>query len=126
MNVLIVEDSPHVAEHIASLLADAGATIVATHSTEDGALAACDRFHVELAIVDLQLHQGTGFGVMRHLRARHSGPGCAIAVITNHAVPALKVASFEAGTDYFVDKKHGFEQLVRIYQELQRKEVHHG
>lgn len=119
MNTLIVEDSPQIAQRIAEVLVLAGASVVAICATEDSALAACDRFHVELAIVDLQLDQGTGFGVMRHLRPPNQAPRpAAIVVFTNHAVPALKVASFEAGADYFFDKAHGFEQLARIYREL--------
>jgi CheY-like chemotaxis protein len=42
---------------------------VATAATEDEALAACDKHNIALAIVDLQLAQGTGFGVIRRLRA---------------------------------------------------------
>jgi hypothetical protein len=33
-------------------------------------------------------------------------------VITNHAVPALKVAAFEAGADYFLDKSKDIDSLA--------------
>ena len=81
-------------------------------AAEASALAACDRYTIGLAIVDLQLAQGTGFGVIRRLRAAAgSSPAC-IVVLTNHAVPALKVAAFEAGADYFLDKSKDFSTII--------------
>ena len=68
--------------------------------------------------LDLQLAQGTGFGVIRRLRAATgSNPAC-IVVLTNHAVPALKVAAFEAGADYFLDKSKDFATIPRLIGEL--------
>src|SRR5258706_9044199 len=97
------EDSPQVAEGLVGLAAvPSRVEAVATAATEDEALAPCDRYTIGLAIVDLQLAQGTGFGVIRRLRATaRANPAC-IVVLTNHAVPALKVAAFEAGADYFL------------------------
>jgi DNA-binding response OmpR family regulator len=92
--------------------------VVATVATEDDALAACDRYPISLAIVDLQLAQGTGFGVIRRLRAATSERPACIIVLTNHAVPALKVAAFEAGADYFLDKSKDFGTLPRLIGEL--------
>ena len=91
---------------------------VATAATEDEALAACDRYTIELAIVDLQLAQGTGFGVIRRLRASAGANPACIVVLTNHAVPALKVAAFEAGADYFLDKSKDFATIPRLIGEL--------
>jgi DNA-binding NarL/FixJ family response regulator len=44
-------------------------------------------------------------------------------VFTNHAVPALKVAAFEAGADYFLDKAKDWEALSRIVRELAESEA---
>src|SRR5450432_380092 len=66
MNALVVEDSPQIAERLVELVSIPGRVeVVATAATEDEALAACDRYTIGLAIVDLQLAQGTGFGVIR-------------------------------------------------------------
>ncbi|HXN16344.1 MAG TPA: response regulator, partial [Usitatibacter sp.] len=86
--------------------------------TEDEALSACDRYTINLAIVDLQLAQGTGFGVIRRLRAASGAKPACIVVLTNHAVPALKVAAFEAGADYFLDKSKDFGTIPRLIGEL--------
>jgi two-component system OmpR family response regulator len=119
MNALVVEDSPQIAERLVELVSVPDRVeVVATAATEDEALSACDRYTIGLAIVDLQLAQGTGFGVIRRLRAASgSSPAC-IVVLTNHAVPALKVAAFEAGADYFLDKSKDFATIPRLIGEL--------
>jgi two-component system OmpR family response regulator len=119
MNALVVEDSPQIAERLVELVSvPSRVEVVATAATEDEALSACDRYTIGLAIVDLQLAQGTGFGVIRRLRAATgSNPAC-IVVLTNHAVPALKVAAFEAGADYFLDKSKDFATIPRLIGEL--------
>ena len=119
MNALVVEDSPQIAERLVELVSiPSRVEVVATAATEDEALAACDRYTIGLAIVDLQLAQGTGFGVIRRLRAAAGSDPVCIVVLTNHAVPALKVAAFEAGADYFLDKSKDFATIPRLIEEL--------
>jgi two-component system OmpR family response regulator len=119
MNALVVEDSPQIAERLVELVSVPNRVeVVATAATEDDALNACDRYTISLAIVDLQLAQGTGFGVIRRLRAATGANPACIVVLTNHAVPALKVAAFEAGADYFLDKSKDFATIPRLVGEL--------
>src|SRR4029079_11029391 len=119
MNALVVEDSPQIAERLVELVSVPNRVeVVATAATEDEALTACDRYTIGLAIVDLQLAQGTGFGVIRRLRAATGANPACIVVLTNHAVPALKVAAFEAGADYFLDKSKDFATIPRLIGEL--------
>ena len=119
MNALVVEDSPQIAERLVELVSVPNRVeVVATAATEDEALAACDAHTIGLAIVDLQLAQGTGFGVIRRLRAATGANPACIVVLTNHAVPALKVAAFEAGADYFLDKSKDFATIPRLIGEL--------
>src|SRR5260221_2314382 len=96
MHALVVEDSPQIAERLVELVSVPDrVAVVATAATEDEALAACDRHAIGLAIVDLQLAQGTGFGVIRRLRAAAGSNPTGILVLPNHAVPALTAAAFE-------------------------------
>jgi DNA-binding response OmpR family regulator len=119
MQALVVEDSPQIAERLVELVSIPDrVSVVATAATEDEALAACDRYTIDLAIVDLQLAQGTGFGVIRRLRAAAGDHAACIVVLTNHAVPALKVAAFEAGADFFLDKSKDFATIPRLIGEL--------
>jgi DNA-binding response OmpR family regulator len=119
MQALVVEDSPQIAERLVELVSVPDrVNVVATAATEDEALTACDQFNIDLAIVDLQLAQGTGFGVIRRLRAAAGDRAACIVVLTNHAVPALKVAAFEAGADFFLDKSKDFATIPRLIGEL--------
>jgi DNA-binding response OmpR family regulator len=119
MHALVVEDSPQIAERLVELVTVPNRVeVVAMAATEDEALAACDKHAIALAIVDLQLAQGTGFGVIRRLRAATGANPACIVVLTNHAVPALKVAAFEAGADYFLDKSKDFATIPRLVGEL--------
>jgi two-component system OmpR family response regulator len=128
IRALVVEDSPTIAEAVAQWLRAAGVDVVAMAATEDQGLLELDRRagELELLVVDLQLAQGTGFGIIRrrreHERYRRV-PSAKIIVFTNHAVPALKVACFEAGADYFLDKSRHREELVRLAGELVRKRL---
>jgi DNA-binding response OmpR family regulator len=118
LKALIVEDSEAIAERLVEMLSIPGSVeVFATATTETDAIAACNDRDVDLAIVDLQLAQGTGFGVIRRLRARSGKPIC-IVVLTNHAVPALRMASMEAGADHFLDKSKDFAAVPRVVSEL--------
>jgi len=118
LQALIVEDSLPIAERLIDLVSTPGQVeVAATATTEKEAIAACEGRLFDLAIVDLQLAQGTGFGVIRRLRAS-AGRHTTIVVLTNHAVPALRVASFEAGADHFLDKSKDFASVPGIVAEM--------
>lgn len=118
LQALVVEDSPAIAERLVEMLSIPGRVeVVATATTEAEAVAACAGRVFDIAVVDLQLAQGTGFGVIRRLRA-DAGRHTTIVVLTNHAVPALKIASFEAGADHFLDKSKDFPAVPRVVDEL--------
>ena len=118
---LVVEDSPQIAERLVELVTISGrVAVVATAATEKEALAACERHAIALAIVDLQLASGTGFGVIRHLRSSALGrerQPC-IVVLTNHAAPALKAAALQAGADFFLDKSKDFGSIPLLVLDL--------
>lgn len=118
LQALIVEDSAPISERLAEMVAVPGRIeIGATVATERDALSACDANTFDIAIVDLQLAQGTGFGVIRRLRER-AGPFTCVVVLTNHAVPALRTAAYQAGADHFLDKSKDFPSVSRVVADL--------
>ncbi len=119
MTALVVEDSPRIAERLVELVSIPGQVeVVSTADTEAAALEACNAHDIDLAIVDLQLAEGTGFGVIRALRAAGRRRHACIVVLTNHAVPALRNAAFEAGADFFLDKSKDFATLPQLIDQL--------
>lgn len=115
---IVIEDSPQIKERIVEMLVAAGVEVIGTADTEDVGIALVKEHDFDYASVDLQLAQGTGFGVIRAIRAKPNSGKVCIAVMTNHAVPALKVAAFEAGADYFLDKSKDFHIPTRLVKEL--------
>jgi two-component system, OmpR family, response regulator len=119
MNALVVEDSPRISERLVELVSIPGQVeVVATAETEAEATDACNAHDIDLAIVDLQLAEGTGFGVIRALREAGRQRRACIVVLTNHAVPALRNAAFAAGADYFLDKSKDFATLPQLIDQL--------
>ena len=117
LQALIVEDSGAIRERLIEMLSWPGEMhVAATAATEAEALAR-SAGPVDLAVVDLQLATGTGFAVIRRLREIH-GARPTIVVLTNHAIPALRIASFEAGADYFLDKSKDAGDVTRIAADL--------
>lgn len=118
LQVLIVEDAPAIAERLFDIVSRPGRVeVAATAETESDALKACDAKRFDLAIVDLQLAQGTGFAVVRRLRSDGMGRPYVV-VLTNHALPALETASFQAGADLFLDKSKHFGRIGLIVDAL--------
>lgn len=118
LQVLIVEDAPAIAERLADIVSRPGKVeIAASVATEGEALEACAAQHFDLAIVDLQLAEGTGFAVVRRLRTEGMGHPYVV-VLTNHALPALETASFQAGADLFLDKSKHFGRIAAIVDAL--------
>jgi CheY-like chemotaxis protein len=133
LRALIVEDSPRIALRLAEMLSLPGKVEVAAQAaTEAEAIAACGTAHFDLAVVDLQLASGTGFGVIGRLRRDGNGSGngadrsadgkndrrTVVIVLTNHAIPALEAAALEAGADVFLDKSRDFQKIQTVVEEL--------
>ena len=117
LQALIVEDSGAIRERLIEMLSWPGEMqVAATAATESEALVHAAA-PVDLAVVDLQLATGTGFAVIRRLREIH-GARPTIVVLTNHAIPALRIASFEAGADYVLDKSKDAGDVTRIAADL--------
>jgi CheY-like chemotaxis protein len=116
--VLIVEDSPAIAERLVQIVNRPGRVqLAACVATEADALEACNGNLFDLAIVDLQLAEGTGFPVVRRLRATRTGWPYVV-VLTSHALPALEAAALGAGADLFLDKGRQFDRIERIVDAL--------
>lgn len=81
-NVLIADDSPIVRAFLEDKLVAAGATVALASCARDAKLV--DTTTIDVALLDLDLGDGSGLEVAAALRARN---------------PALRVAFFSAGCD---------------------------
>ncbi len=111
LRVLLVEDSKLLAERLREALDQMpGVEVVGTADTEKGAVAMTRANIVDAMILDLQLREGTGFGVLRALgKARP-----AVIVLTNFSLPTYAERAKELGVEQFLDKGKDFERLPAV------------
>lgn len=111
LRVLLVEDSPRIAERVRELLLqEEGVRVLDTVSDESSALRALTEQAVDVLILDLQLKVGTGFGVLEALGSQRP----LTIVMTNYALPQYRERTRQLGVDHFLNKAMEFERLSDI------------
>jgi DNA-binding response OmpR family regulator len=123
--ILVVEDDVPTGTFLAdNLTADGYDLIVATTLGE--ALRALERQHVDLAVVDVGLPDGSGLELLRRVREA-GGPGSRLdarlplLVVSGRAGETDRVRGFERGADDFVGKPFAYGELrLRVAALLRR------
>jgi two-component system, OmpR family, response regulator len=115
LRILLVEDSELLAERLREVIGQiAGVEVVGTVVDEGTAVSMARQGDIHVLILDLQLKQGTGFGVMRSLGADRP----AIIVFTNYALPEYRRRAEQLGVEYFLNKSLDFERLPEVIRTL--------
>ncbi|MEO6928894.1 MAG: response regulator [Casimicrobiaceae bacterium] len=118
LRVVLVEDSPIIRERlIESLTATGTIEVVGQADNERGAVAALASGEWDALILDLQLKQGTGLGVLKALSPIRP-PGAKVIVLTNYAIPQYRDRSLALGADYFFDKSREYDRVRNVLEEL--------
>jgi two-component system, OmpR family, response regulator len=119
LRVFLVEDSVSVRERLMDFLVEPGEVeIVGYAETEAASVARLQQERVDVAIVDLNLKAGSGFGVITALRAQYPTAPPIIVVLTNYAFPEYEVACRERGADFFFDKSTQFGSVKALLADL--------
>ncbi len=117
LNVLLVEDSALIRRHLVALIEDTdGVTVSGEVETEADAINALRQGRFDAAVVDLQLREGSGFGVLQHLKMHH--PELLAIVLTNSNTPAMRARSLALGAHHFLDKSSEFERVAALLESL--------
>jgi DNA-binding NarL/FixJ family response regulator len=117
LRVLLVEDSPLLVQRISELVAELpGIRITGTAATEAEALTWLESGDIDAVILDLQLHTGSGFGILRALHRRAHSPS--VVVFTNFAINAYRDTALALGATHFLDKSRDYDRLPKVLQEL--------
>jgi DNA-binding NarL/FixJ family response regulator len=115
LRVLLVEDSPVLADRMReSLDTLEGVEVVGAVAEESAAVKLALEKSVDVIILDLQLRQGTGFGVVQRLGKRRP----TIIVFTNYMLPEYQRLADQLGVEYFLNKSRDYERLPQLIQEL--------
>ena len=119
LRVFLVEDSVSVRESLMDFLVEPGEVeIIGYAETEAASIARLKQERVDVAIVDLNLKAGSGFGVITALRAQYPTAPPTIVVLTNYAFPEYEVACRERGADFFFDKSTQFGSVKALLSDL--------
>jgi DNA-binding NarL/FixJ family response regulator len=111
IRVFLVEDSPFVRERLAETLTAPGKVeVIGQADNETEAVAALRAAPWDALILDLELRQGSGFGVLKAIRQRRP-PGAKVIVLTNYAVAPMRDASLALGADYVFDKMRDWRHV---------------
>ena len=113
MRVYLVEDNPLIRDMFAETMQEvARAIIVGWADSEDAARSALGALRGEwdVAIIDLFLLQGSGFGVARTLgaRAQHQK----VFIVTNYATADIRERAMAIGVDAVFDKSTELDALI--------------
>jgi DNA-binding NarL/FixJ family response regulator len=115
LKVLLVEDSRMLAERLREALATLdNVEVVGTVADESGAVAAVRDKQPDVIILDLQLKEGTGFGVLEQLGETRP----IIIVFTNYMLPEYQRLANSFGVEHFLNKSVDYERLPQLIQEI--------
>ncbi len=109
----IVEDSLTIRENLISTLEEVSPVkVIAFAETEDqaGRWLAEHKSDWQLAIVDLFLKEGSGFGVLKSCQKRRAEQK--VVILTNYATADVRRRCAELGSDAVFDKCNELEQLL--------------
>ena len=122
LRVLVVEDLPRVQTLLRELIEEPGRfEIAGMAETESEAIRKFEMLRPDALVVDLNLRQGTGLGVIMAVRRDKTAGEPLLLVLTNHALPVLEAACLNAGADHFLDKSRDFHKLRPLLEQARRK-----
>lgn len=122
LRVLVIEDSPLIRERLLDLIASCdGIEVVAEAETEAQALAALERDRFDAVVVDLQLREGSGFGVLQALRQRAERP--LTLVLTNTSTRPIRQRCLALGAHHFFDKSNEFDQVATALEAMRDRQL---
>jgi two-component system OmpR family response regulator len=123
LRIFVVEDSAILRERLMeSLAASADIEIVGHAETEAAAAAALRDREWDVLVLDLQLLQGSGLGVLEALKKFRRGNTMVI-VLTNYAIPIYRERAMQLGANYFFDKACEFARIKDALQEFNQRQT---
>ncbi|MFA5139805.1 MAG: response regulator transcription factor [Elusimicrobiota bacterium] len=118
--ILVVEDFPETAALIRELLEHQGYEALATDSALHAARL-LDAEAFDLAVLDINLKEGTGYDVCRRIRAHPSRSGVPVIMLTVQDSVEEKAAGFASGADVYLTKPLDSKELLLWVDSLLRR-----
>lgn len=112
LTVFIVEDSAVVRERLVETIDEIPEARILGHAeTAAEALTALNEVKPRVLILDVQLREGSGFNVLKSMRARNLEWPPLVIVVTNYPREDYRQISHKFGANYFLDKASEFDQV---------------
>jgi DNA-binding NarL/FixJ family response regulator len=119
LTIFIVEDSPVVLERLVEAVDDVpNARIVGSAEAVNAALEGVRSSQPRVLILDVQLRDGSGFRLLKRMRAEGVSRPETIIVVTNYPNDDYRHASRECGVDHFFDKGAEFHKVREVLLRL--------
>lgn len=118
LKIYIVEDSPIIRRLLASASEAARAEVVGSSADAKTAINDLSTLDPDLILIDLILESGTGFDVMKALRAHALAPTAIKIVLTNYAKAEYEENSFRLGADFFFEKSTELSQVLMLISHM--------
>jgi DNA-binding NarL/FixJ family response regulator len=121
LRIFLVEDSAIIREQLIDALAGwADIEIVGHAETEAAATTALRTQDWDVLVLDLQLLQGSGLGLLQNLQ-NYRRPATSVIVLTNYVIAAYRNRATQLGADYFFDKASEFVRVRDALIEISKK-----
>ena len=114
MKMLLVEDS----KLLRDILIDAinhldNISVTASAATQQQAISLLDESEFDIVLLDIELAQGNGFEVIKHLQQENYAlKQPVLMMLTNHAHPHYRNLAKTLGVPYFFDKSMDFDLAI--------------
>jgi two-component system OmpR family response regulator len=119
IRVFLVEDLPAVRTLVIENLEEIeGLQLAGYAETEAGAVDWLGHHDCEVLILDLELREGNGIGVLKQLAATGEQPGLVKIIYSNHVGPNIRRLASKFGASYFFDKSLDTPQLRTLLESL--------
>lgn len=120
LTVYIVEDSQAVLERLEEAVGDIPhARVVGRADAVQAAFEGVKVCAPRVLILDIQLRGGSGFKLLKLMRAAGLTRPEVVIIVTNHPSDDYRAASRECGADHFFDKASEFEKVREVLLTLQ-------
>ena len=123
LKIMLIEDSRLLQELISGILSELdGVELCDTAESEAEALQRMEESPVDLAIIDIQLKEGSGIGVLSALQADPMRFGTPRKVVlTNFSHATMRQRCEALGMDAFFDKSLHINQLLDYVSDVARQ-----
>jgi DNA-binding NarL/FixJ family response regulator len=119
LRVVIVEDSAIIRARLTETLSEIpNLEIIGQAESESDALSLLGEGEWDAVVLDLQLKEGTGLGILKKLRQGGRPSHTKVIVFTNYAFPQYRERSLSFGADFFFDKAREFHRVHDVLADL--------